>query len=484
VAASPPPSGPQPPASALSARTAARTVLGQTAGRGLTLLAVIASTAVVTRSVGVSTFADWATALSLVAMLGFLLDPGISPIVVRRLSQDPALAPAPRDLLRVRLVLAAGAVVVVTAATGALRGLAAVPLALVLAAQLVPRAAVLNAGAWLQADHRLHRQSALEAALALAGLAALATAAALGAGAEWLAAVGFTIPAVVLAGLMRRELALAPSARATPAGDGAERVRSVLREAAPLAGALILVSLYARLHVVFVNAAEDAQGVAEYLLAFQFIEQLFVVAGILAGTLLPLLAARAARVDLLADRSTHDGLVGMAVLGASATAVLIAAAEPLVRLLGGEQLAGGATFLVLLAPMGTVLLVTFFLGYLYLALGLAGRYLRFNAAALAFNLVLHATLTLHYGALGAARVAWLTELLVIVLAAAPLWRAGAAGRSALLRAGATIAVGIVAAELTAAGALAPVLAGLLVLGAALALGAPEVRRTLVALRPA
>ena len=143
--------------------------------------------------------------------------------------------------------------------------------------------------------------------------------------------------------LMRRELALAPSARATPPGDGAERVRSVLREAAPLAGALVLVSLYTRLHVVFVNAAEDAQGVAEYLLAFQFIEQLFVVAGILAGTLLPLLAARAARVDLLADRSTHDGLVGMAVLGASATAVLIAAAEPLVRLLGGAQLAGGAT---------------------------------------------------------------------------------------------------------------------------------------------
>ena len=101
---------------------------------------------------------------------------------------------------------------------------------------------------------------------------------------------------------MRRELALAPSARATPPGDGAERVRSVLREAAPLAGALVLVSLYVRLHVVFVNAVEDAQGVAEYLLAFQFIEQLFVVAGILAGTLLPLLAARAARVDLLADR--------------------------------------------------------------------------------------------------------------------------------------------------------------------------------------
>ena len=72
---------------------------------------------------------------------------------------------------------------------------------------------------------------------------------------------------------------------------------------------------------------------------------------------------------------------------------------------------------------------------------------------------------------------------MIVLAAAPLWRAAAAGRSAVLRAAVTIAAGIAAAELTTAGVLAPVVAGLLVLVAALALGAPEVRRTLAALRP-
>ena len=367
--------------------------------------------------------------------------------------------------------------------TGVLRGLDAVPVAVVLGAQLLPRAAVLNAGAWLQADHRLHRQSALEATLAVVGLAALAAAAALGTSPEWLAAVGFTLPAALLALLMRRELALAPSAQATPPGHGAERVRSVLREAAPLAAALLLLAVYARLHVVFVNAAEDARGVAEYLLAFLFVEQLFVVAGILAGTLLPLQAARAARVDLLTDRTTHDGLIGMTVLGAGATAILIAGADPFVRLLGGAELAGAARYLTLLAPMGAVLFVTFFLGYLFLALGRAQRYLRFNAAALALNLVLHFTLTLHYGAAGAARVAWLTELLVIALAAAPLWLGSRSGRSAVLRSVTMIAAGVVASELAAAGAVPPVLAGLLVLVAALALGAPEVRRTLAALRP-
>ena len=464
----------------LSARTAAVTVLGQTVGRGLTVVAVIASTAVVTRTVGVDTYADWATALSLVAMLAFLLDPGISPIVVRRLAQDSTTAPTARDMLRVRLLLAAGAVLIVGAVTGALRGFEAVPLALILGAQLLPRASVLNVGAWLQADHRLHRQSALEAVMAAVGLGLLVLAAALDASAEWLALVGFTLPALALALLMRRELALSPSAK-LPTG-GRERVRQVLREAAPLAGALVLVSLYVRLQVVFVNAAEDALGVAEYLLAFQFVEQLLVVAGILAGALLPLLAARAATVDLIADRVTHDSLVGMAVIGSAATAVLIAAAEPLVRLLGGDELEGGAQYLVLLAPMGAVLFVAFFLGYLYLALGRAAAYLRFNALALAFNLVLQVTVTLQYGGLGAARVTWLTELLVGALASAPLWRSRGLARSAVARAAGMIVVCIAAAELVHADVLAPVAGGALALVAGLALGGPEVLRTLRALR--
>ena len=354
------------------------------------------------------------------------------------------------------------------------------PLALILGAQLLPRASVLNVGAWLQADHRLHRQSALEAVMAAVGLGLLVLAAALDASAEWLALVGFTLPALALALLMRRELALSPSAK-LPTG-GRERVRQVLREAAPLAGALVLVSLYVRLQVVFVNAAEDALGVAEYLLAFQFVEQLLVVAGILAGALLPLLAARAATVDLIADRVTHDSLVGMAVIGSAATAVLIAAAEPLVRLLGGDELEGGAQYLVLLAPMGAVLFVAFFLGYLYLALGRAAAYLRFNALALAFNLVLQVTVTLQYGGLGAARVTWLTELLVGALASAPLWRSHGLARSAVARAAGMIVVCIAAAELVHADVLAPVAGGALALVAGLALGGPEVLRTLRALR--
>ena len=80
-------------------------------------------------------------------------------------------------------------------------------------------------------------------------------------------------------------------------------------------------------------------------------------------------------------------------------------------------------------------------------------------------------------------MAWLTELLVIALASAPLWRGGRSGRSAVLRAAAMIAVGIAAAELVARRRAPPVAGGALALVAALALGGPEVLRTLRALRP-
>ena len=87
---------------------------------------------------------------------------------------------------------------------------------------------------------------------------------------------------------MRRELALTPSARADPPGRRASASARSCARPRRSRRHCVLVSLYARLHVVFVNAAEDARGVAEYLLAFQFVEQLFVVGGILAGALLPL----------------------------------------------------------------------------------------------------------------------------------------------------------------------------------------------------
>ena len=438
------------PAPPLSGRGAAITVVAQTIARGITLLVVLGSTAIVTRAVGVDVYADWVTALSLMAMAGFILDPGITPVVVRRLIQDPGQAPRPRTLLLIRLALGTLGAIFVAVLTVILRGPDALLLGAVLGAQLIPRAAVMNVGAFLQADQRLHRQTALEAVVAALGLGGLAVAAANDASPEVLGAVGVLIPTLLLALLMSDQLRRSPSAGLPPHDvPQAARVRSVMVEVAPLAASLIFVVLYARVDVVFVNAAVGAAEVAAYLFSFQFIEQLLVLGGIIGSAVLPLMAVRAKDVDPFEDDLTHHMLVSLAAAGALGSFALIAIAEPLTRLIGGPDLAGAAEPLTLLAPTAVVLLVAIPLGTIYLAKGEGRRYLLFNSMALVFNLVANAALTLPFGIDWAARITWATEVVVALTASLPLWRAH---RTTALELTALIVLAIACSEVVVAGA--------------------------------
>lgn len=438
---------------ALSARSTSVTVVAQIVGRGVSLVAVVGSTAIVARTIGVEAYADWATVLTLTALVAFLLDPGISPIVVRRLAQHPEQAPSPAALVPLRLGLGAAALVIVVAVAVALRGDSVTVLAIVLGAQVLPRALVLNATPWLQLDHRLHRQTALEAVTAFLGLAALGGAALADASAPVLALVGFAIPASVLALLMRRELSISPSRARDVPGPQRERVRSLVREVAPLALALLLVATTTRTFVVFLNRTADSQEVAEFLLAFQVVEQVIVAAGIVAGALLPLLAIRGAGLGarFIRDESWHDLARVVSALGALVGAALIAFAEPFARIVGGPELADAAEDLERLAPMGAVIFPSILIAYVYVSAGLGTRYLYFNIAALAANLVANAFFTAKYGAPVSARITWGSEALVVALALVPAARAHASGRRAAALVGMTIAGSAVTAELVAAG---------------------------------
>jgi O-antigen/teichoic acid export membrane protein len=444
----------------LTARTAAVTAASQVVARVSTLVFTVAATAIVARTIGKDGFADWGTVLMLTAMVAFLLDPGLAPVVVRRLALGESEAPSPESLLGVRLALSAAAFVAVVVLGLALRGSGVVVLAIVLAAQLFPRAVVLNAGTWMQAEHRLHVQTGLEAITIAGGLALLVPAAALGAPPAVLAAVGVLLPSAVLATLMWRELETVP--RTPSRGRLAERglVRAVLREAAPLAGAVLLVSLYTRIGVVFVNEAKNGAEVADFTFAFLFIEQAIVVAVILAATLLPMLVERGvgesgARPALVGDMLSLVTFIGT--LGALA---LIALARPLVLLIGGNGLEGAVQPLTLLAPACAALFANCYMGYAHVAARRAGRYLAFNLVGLAISVVLGFALTLEQGADGAARVTWITETVVVLLAAGSFLWGSAQGRSALVHLVVTLGVVTVCAELASAGTLAPAVAGL------------------------
>lgn len=463
-----------------TARGATHTVAAQIGARLVSVLAVVGSTAIVVRTVGETDYASWVTVLQFVGFIAFAVDPGVSPIVVRRLLHAPETAPNPRGLLPARLALAALALLVVVVLTVAVRGWDAAVLALVLAGQVLPRAIVLNATPWLQIDQRLHRQTGLEALVAILGLVLLAGCALLDAPVAVLALAGFTGPIALLAVLMRRELRITPSRARDVPGPQWERVRSLAREVAPLAGALILVAAYMRIYIVFLNASEDDPVVARYGFAFQFVDQLMVFAGIVAGAMLPLLAVRARDHVLLRDGVTHDLVVGMTAVGAVVGGGMIACARLVTVVIGGGEVdatgtvEGAEHWLQLLGPIAPLLLTSFILAYVYITVGRSRRYLVFNAVGLAVNLVAHVALTLHLGADAAVRITWGTEAVVVAMALAPL--AGvASGRRAAAQVVAIVAVVAVAAELAAAGTLNPVLAGVLCAALAVAIAQRPLR---------
>jgi O-antigen/teichoic acid export membrane protein len=451
------------------------TASGQVVARVSTLILTVAGTAVVTRTIGEGGFANWGTVLMVTAMFAFLLDPGFAPVVVRRLARGGEEAPSPEALLKVRLLLSAIAFVVVVALVLALRGSAAFVLAVVLGAQLFPRAVVMNVGTWLQAEHRLHVQTWFEALTVGGGLAVLLLAAALDASPPVLAAAGVLAPASVLAVLMWRELGRIPRPAARKRAPERVLIREVLREAAPLAGAVVLVSIYTRIGVVFVNEAQSGAGVAEFTFAFLFIEQAIVVAAILAATLLPMLAERG--VGASRDRApvVGDMLSLVTFVGSVGALALIALARPIVLLIGGDELEGAVELLTLLAPTCAALFANFYMGYVYVAARRAGRYLLFNLVGLAISVGLGFALTLDQGADAAARVTWITETVVVLLAAAAFFWRSARDRLALLHLVALLAVVVACAELVAAGTVAPAVAALIGAALTLVLSLPRAR---------
>jgi O-antigen/teichoic acid export membrane protein len=437
----------------LSARTALATIGGQSVSKFAITLIGLVSTAILTRHLGADGYAHLATSLSLYAMFAFILDPGLTPVLVRRItSREPV--PKPRRTLAIRLAL--GFVVfATTAAIGTfLSGWAAAAVAVVIAFQAMPRAVILNAAPWLQADHRLHRQSIAEVGFAAAALCMLLVAANIGAPAAVLAFLPYVSPALGVAGMA---FLFARSARGTASEEQDLRqfVGSVFRETAPIAGAVALISLYTRVDVVFVNAADSADQVARYLLSWRLVEQSLFFAGVVGAAAMPLFVSRSAQRHPAEDATVHAALVAVAAVAAIGALMTIALASPLMWVLGGASFEPGAILLRLLAPAIPALFVNFLLGSLWIGRGEGRKYLKFNALGLLFNLAGNAFFTMRYGVEAAARLSWMTEVLVVAMAARPLLVSSARGKAT----GAKLVVGLLlvtaGSELTANGLVGP-----------------------------
>lgn len=449
-----------------TAAGATRTVTWQVGARTISVLAGIAATALVARSFSTDEFADWQLVFTIMGMVAFAVDPGISPVLVRRILHSPEDAPSPRGMIPVRLGLGVLSLAVIVGVSVGVNGAGTALLAVALGGSVVPRALALNATPWLQVDQRLHRQTALEAVSATLGLALLGAGVAADLPTWALGLGGFTIPTLILAALMQREVRITPARLREVPGEQAERVRSVLLEIAPLAGAIALVAIYTRIFAAFLPFAEPKAEVARFLLAFLFVDQLVVVAAIVAGAMLPLFAVRARTEKLPTDPVTHRLITAVAGAGALIGAALVGLAPQLTGLIGGSGLDGADRYLELLAPNAPLLFTSFAVAYVYVTIGRSKRYLLYNAIGLLACLAGQFALTLTYGAGAAARVSWGTELLVTGLAITAVV-SGRSGRSAIVRVALAVAAVVLGGELAAAGTLAAPVAGLVIVAVTL-----------------
>jgi len=458
----------------------------QVLARGVALVLMSASTAMITRQLGEG-YVNWATVLSAIALAGVLVDPGLSPVVMRHLAVDAAGTPRTTAMLPVRLVLGTVAYVLVIGIAVATRGLAVLPLAAMMGAAVLARSVVNNATPWLQSDQRLHRATLLETATAAIGFAALTVCILLDLPTPVLGLVTFTAPAILLAVLVSRELTRAPSAQLPSPGPQWPKVARVVREALPLAGAILLTAAYTRTSIAFVNAYEDDAAASRFFFAFLFAEQTIVAGGIAAGAVLPLLAGRSRTVALLTDDVTHRLLVTVAAIGAAVAAGLIAAARLLTVVIGGPAMAGAETYIWLMAPVAALAFPAMVLAYAFIAVGRGRWYLAFSILGLAGNLALNGLFTPELGAAASARITWVTEALVLVLPLAWLAVSSAGGRRAATRVALLLACTVGASELAAAERLPALVLGAVLVAVVLVVAGRSVQwaaRTIAAERRA
>jgi O-antigen/teichoic acid export membrane protein len=218
-------------------------------------------------------------------------------------------------------------------------------------------------------------------------------------------------------------------------------------------------ALYIRTSLYFVSHRVSDLEASRFLFAFLFAEQTIGVAGIATSALLPLLASRSTRADLFTDSLTHTLLVILTAIGTFLAAGLIALSTFLTQLVGGDTLVGAEGYLRLLTPLSTVIFPAMALGFVYLSAGHSSRYVRFALVALVFNLIMNFTLVQHFGASASARITWVTELLVMSLAMAPIVRSGESGRRAALTMTVMLTATVVASELAAGRAVNVLAAG-------------------------
>ncbi len=395
-------------------------------GRGTALLLVcraggyalgLANSVILARSLGVERLGAYAYAMGVAGLFGLIPNLGINHVVTRAIARDPQ-GEGPevfRAGRRAQALLAAGVCLLIPAFAALLPG-QPVPLIFVWLAAVQMAVGTLSWPylALLGGHTRYDRVAVVELASAAVGTGTLLLALALRGGVDSVLLAHCAAAAISVAITVQLTRPLLPAADGKGLGTGA-----LLGQAAPFGAAGAVQSLYTRLDVLLLGQLASTRALGLYNVAYKPANMLVYFGSSLAGPVFPVMA-QAPRHE--APPQFRRALWALGVAGPGVAIALTGLAGPLLTLLFGSAYALAAPILAVLAWSAAANWLYAPLGMALQAQGQERAWLASLAGALALNGAGNLWAIPRWGALGAAAATLASEVFLVLLGGALLWR--------------------------------------------------------------
>lgn len=398
------------------ARTVARNSLVQLAGRGITMMVSLGTLSLLSRYLGPEDFGKYQFVIAFLLLVN-VSDFGVATLATRHLSVAER---DPNDLmgnvLVVRSALAAISTLIAVAIAFAVGYSNEIKLAIAVAALSFPL--MIASGAFVAtfaANLRMEFATfgnIAQATVTLAGMLLV------------VAADGGLIPLLIAfdAGILANSLICwFFSRRFVRARLTFDRHYSfqLLREAAPLGLAVLIITAYGRLDVLILRAFTDDASVGYYGFAYRVVDLAFPLSFFFVGSVFPLLSAYHAEGRLADFRNLYrrsQDVLGVAAIAIVTAIVLFAA--PIVSVIGGSEYKPAVVSMQILAGAVALIWLSNLADHGLIASGRQGALLWIALGGLAVNVASNLVLIPLYQEEGAAVATVLTETAVLIPAVA------------------------------------------------------------------
>ncbi len=402
------------------ARHVARNSLVQFAGRGVTMVVSLGILALLSRYLGPHEFGEYQLVIAFLLLLN-LSDLGIATISARHLStgkHDPDEVMA--NVLAIRTVLALTSTVLAVSVALLADYSPHETKALIVASLSFPLMLFSSTyGAVFAARLRMEYAALGNIAQSLTSLALMSAVALSGGGlVRMLIAydAGFLVNSVVCVFFARKFVR--PSFRIDPA-----MARLILRDAAPLGLAVMVIAVYSRIDIVLLKAFTDSESVGYYTFAYRAVDLAAPLSLMFIGSVFPLLANHHASAEREQFRRLYQRSQDvLSIVGISLLTLMILFARPMVDVVGGAEYAPSVTSLRILSMAFGLIWLSNLVDHSLIAVGKQGVLFWNACLGLAVNLGANGVLIPLYGREGAAASTVLTEVAVLAPALVVLAR--------------------------------------------------------------